>query len=64
MAEVHAACERLNSKTSASGPENCLLLTVAQAGFHFISKKGSETQEEKFCSKITFSGSDICNHPK
>lgn len=48
----------LNSKTSASGPENCLL-TVAQIIFHFIGKKGSETQDEKFYSRITFSSSDI-----
>lgn len=53
-----------NSKTSASGPENCLILTVAQASFYFISKKGSETQDEKFYSRIISFGSDIYSHPK
>lgn len=54
----------LNSKTSASGPENCLLLTLAQASFNFIGKNGTETQDEKFYSRIVFSGCDIYNHPK
>lgn len=53
-----------HSRTPTPGPENCLLLTVAQTSIHFICNKGSETRDEKFYSRITFPSSDIYSDPK